>query len=182
MAPAEYSSSCADSVSANPVGQALRVREYARRAARTTKERSRRRLLSYAGFLERKLISLDSASAAPSRSIEVGAYCTTRRGCALTRPWLTPPPHGVDRPGSPASPARRCAGYAWPGGDQGIPAAWIAVSTEGGVRADDPRWVDVRRQRRHRRRGRSAPRACSPTTPECSHAAGCCSTARARCS
>src|SRR6188472_547618 len=99
-----------------------------------------------------KLISLDSASAAPSRSFEVAAYCTTPPGCALTRPWLTCPPHGVDRRGSPASPPflvvspGGTAGYAWRGGDRGIPAQWLAVATEDGVRADDPRRLDVRRQ------------------------------------
>ena len=106
MAPAEYSSSCANSVSANPVGQSLRVREPG--LERTENEREEPPPTPLLRRLPRgKLISLDSASAAPSRSIEVGASCTTRAWPALTRPWLTPPPCGVDRLGSPGSPAPR---------------------------------------------------------------------------
>ena len=95
------SSSCANSVSAIPAGQGLRFRERGRRGNRADNEREEPPPTPlHAGFLERKLISLDSASAAPSRSIEVGAYCTNGGWFALTHPWLTPPPRGVDRLGS----------------------------------------------------------------------------------
>ena len=47
------------------------------------------------------VVSLDSASAAPSRAVEVPASCTRARGGSLTRRELTRPPMGVDEPASP---------------------------------------------------------------------------------
>ena len=60
-----------------------------------------------AGSLERKHVSLDSASAAPSRVVEVAASCTVGDARALTRQGLTAPPYGVDEAASPISPAIR---------------------------------------------------------------------------
>ena len=59
-----------------------------------------------AGSLERKHVSLDSASAAPSRVVEVAASCTAGEARTLTRRELTRPPIGLtsllhrDSPGS----------------------------------------------------------------------------------
>ena len=47
-----------------------------------------------------------SASAAPSRSVEVATSCAPGRGCALTLAGLTRHPDGVDEPASP-QPVRR---------------------------------------------------------------------------
>ena len=50
------------------------------------------------------VVSLDSASAAPSRAVEVIASCTRGEAGTLTRRELTRPPLGVDKPTSPIFP------------------------------------------------------------------------------
>ena len=50
------------------------------------------------------VVSLDSASAAPSRAVEVIASCTRGEAGTLPRRELTRPPLGVDKPTSPISP------------------------------------------------------------------------------
>ena len=57
-----------------------------------------------AGSLERKHVSPDFASAAPSRVVEVAASCTAGVAMTLTRRELTRHPMGVDEPASPRFP------------------------------------------------------------------------------